>query len=196
MSAEVPWVADEAARQADERRLAALVGRRVVGTRYAELDYGDTLYPAWRGEGFDSLDYGLEIDLDDDTTWSFIWLQAGHNEGLLAFEGTLKPTQLRNDAGRFWDAGDGSGWASVVGRPIRAVEGAWLRHTWNVRGQSDLCVLTWVLHFDGDSAVVITLGDRDEDGSYRYSHENVAVFFSLDAARTRGVLVPGDPEAV
>jgi hypothetical protein len=199
VSGDVPWVADEAARGADERRVAALVGRCIARVRYVELDYADfggTPEPAWPGDGFDSLDYGLELDLDDGATWSFIWLQAGHNEGLLAFEGTLKPTQLREDAGRVWDVGGERGWASVLGRPVVRVEGAWLRHTWDCRGQSDLCVLTWVLHFDGDQAVVITLGDRDEDGSYRYSHENVAVFFSLDTARSRGVLLPGDPEAV
>lgn len=45
----------------------------------------------------------MELDLDDGATWSFIWLQAGHNEGLLAFQGTRVPTQLREDAGRVWD---------------------------------------------------------------------------------------------
>lgn len=112
VSSEVPWVADEAAKEADERRMAGLVGHRIERTRYVELDYAgldDTPEPAWPGKGFDSLDLGLELDLDDGATWSFIWLQAGHNEGLLAFEGALKPTQLREDAGRVWDVGDASG---------------------------------------------------------------------------------------
>jgi len=191
-------VADATARQADERRVAALVGRSVVAVRYVELDYSDgggTAEPLWGGEGFDALDFGLEFDLDDGTTWSFIWRQAGHNEGLLAYEGTLRPAQLMEDAGRFWDVGSDSGWSAMLDRPVQAVEGAWLRHQWDVRGESDLCVITWVLRFEGDRDVVITLGDRREDGCFHYIADNVAVFFSLDEAKRRDVLLPGDDQA-
>jgi hypothetical protein len=83
----------------------------------------------------------------------------------------------------------------VLGVPVQAVEGAWLRHRWDERGESDLCVLTWVLRFEGGRDVVITLGDRREDGSFDYIADNVAVFFSLDEAQRRGVLLPGDAEA-
>lgn len=207
MSREVPWAVDEAARASDEQRVAALVGRRVVGVRYFELPWselGGPPGPAWPGEGFDALDFGLELDLDDGSTWSFIWLQAGENEGLLAYDGPLQPTQLRQHPGRIWDVGEESGWRDILGRPVVRVDGAWLRYTSDVRGRfgrrfrrrSSLCVHTWVLRFAGDRAVVVALGERAEDGSYRYIHENVAVFFSLEAARSRGVLLPDDPQTV
>ena len=192
----MPWVADAAAREADERRVEALVGRSVVRTRYFEQDLGAPREPAWRADGFDSLDYGVELDLDDGSTWSFIWTQAGDNEGVLAFEGQLVGAQLREDGSYVVsDVSRDSRWRDVLERAIEAVEGVWVRHTWEPDGQSDLCVLSWVLHFAGGRGVVITLGGADPDaGTYRYSHDDVAVFFSLDEARSRGILLPGDPE--
>lgn len=81
MPADVPWVPDRAATQAEMDRVAALVGRTVVAVRYLELEY-ELPEPLWAGPEFDALDFGLELDLEDSATWSFAWLQAGPNEGV------------------------------------------------------------------------------------------------------------------
>lgn len=187
----MPWVADDAARRAHEARVAEMVGRRITAVRYFELGGPE---PEWPGADFDSLDYGLELDLDDATTWWFSWLQAGPNEGVLATEGRLVGTRLRDDMDfGIYDVTDRSGWPGVVGRPLEAVEAVWIRHEWDPpRDGTHLCVMTWLLRHSTEGVVVITLGGRSPDGSLSPSPDDVSVFFSLAAARRRCVFLPGD----
>ena len=49
-----------------------------------------------------------------------------------------------------------------------------------------------MLDFAGEREVVITPGDRHADGRFvPYSADNLAVFFSREAARRHGAPVPG-----
>ncbi|HEX8744023.1 MAG TPA: hypothetical protein VF712_12905 [Thermoleophilaceae bacterium] len=194
MDTDVPWVTNAADREAHEQRLAAMRGRRLEGVRYVAADE----WGLERGAGFDSADFGLELDLDDGTTWSFAWLQKGRNEGVLAVPRGLVGGELR--AGGEYEVADVSAdkdWRPLVGQSIEAVEAAWQRTEWwsgDERGWTDLCVASWVVHFASDH-VVVTLGRREEDGRYSWTHENVAVFFSLADARAHGIPLPGDTPA-
>src|SRR4051794_21330068 len=82
------WAANEAERTEIEARIARLHGERVRAVRYLEIAYDDG-QPHWSSDSFDSLDYGLEIDLDRGATWSVIWRQYDINEALLVYEGGL-----------------------------------------------------------------------------------------------------------
>src|SRR5687767_10597255 len=89
------WVSDEAERAHREQALRQhLTGRSIERVRYVEIRYEAPLEPMWRGASFDSLDYGLELDLDNATTWSIIWKQSGSNEALLVCPGPLTPSQI------------------------------------------------------------------------------------------------------
>jgi hypothetical protein len=44
---------------------------------------------------FDSLDYGLALDPDQDETWAFIWRLPSRDEGLLAYRGRLRSQLAR-----------------------------------------------------------------------------------------------------
>jgi hypothetical protein len=57
-----------------EARLKRLVGRSLRGVAYREIAY-DNAEPGWRAESasFDSLDFGLELHVDDGSIISFTW---------------------------------------------------------------------------------------------------------------------------
>ena len=178
------WVQDEAGRNREVERVHRLVGRSIVSVRYFEIVYpaGDA---AWHGDDFHALDFGLEIDLDNTTTWSFIWQQAGSNEALLAYEGQLVGNQLRADGVfQIWPVGESDQWQAVTRRPIAAVGSAW--EHWD----ADLCPVTWTLTVEGGGWVAVTLGTRDERGVFRGSHDDVAVFFDRSIAHAAGVTLP------
>jgi hypothetical protein len=195
------WVSSDAERHRQEEELRQqLVGHRIERVRYMELRYEGHPEPMWRGARFDSLDYGLELDLDDGTTWGLIWKQQGHNEALLVYPAPLVPTQLRAQADTaVWDVTDH--WGTAGPLAISTVTPTWMRHRFGPAvnqageqvasaGESDLCLVTLILTSDGGREAVITLGQREADGSYGHSHENVAVFFSVDEARHAHVLLP------
>lgn len=174
--------------------------------RYVEIQYDGPPEPMWGASNFDSLDYGLELDLDDTTTHSIIWMQKGPNEAILAAEGPLVGTQLLpSSAIAVWDVTDR--WDELGPRSISSVSAVWSRHVFGSAlnsagqqvapgGQSDLCLLTVILQaLDGREAV-ITLGEPDPDGTYRYVADNVSVFFSIEKARKARVYLPGGSDLI
>ena len=64
--------------------------------------------------------------------------------------------------------------------------------------ESDYCLIRVMLAGDNDRCAVVTLGDDANDGrgTFTYSADNVAVFFSVAAARDARALLPGDPDAL
>jgi hypothetical protein len=202
------WVRDEAERHRwDQALQKRLVSHRIERVRYVELSAtADSESLSNPPTTFDSLDYGLEIYLDDGATWSIIWKQQGHNEGLLVYEGTLVPSEIAADAGTV--AVDVTKrWETIGPLSISGVETVWTRHgigpTINSGGgqvtdvsESDICLQTLVMVAPNGREAVITLGQRRPDGGYTYVGDNLAVFFSRDEARAARVLLPGDQEAV
>lgn len=201
------WVSNDAERhQWDGELRRRLVGRRIARARYVELDYEGHPEPMWRGAGFDSLDFGLELDLDDGTTWAFIWNQRGHNEALLVYPGQLVPSQLCSDAHTaVYDVTDH--WHAAGPHVVTTVTPVWMRHRFGPAfsrageqvassGESDICLLTLVLTSEGARQAVITLGQREADGRYGYIHDNIVVFFSVVEAHNARVLMPRDPDAI
>lgn len=181
----VPWVATAEARGGEERRVAAICDQPLVGVRYFEIVYGDR-QPYWDGSDFHALDFGVELDLGTGHTWSFIWKQAGRNEGLLAFDGRLIGDQLISDGSfEIWDVAGHPLWQPLLGDSFTAVAAAWTQNP-----GADICPVTWVLTTAAGRAVVLTLGSRDTQGSFEGSADDVAVFFSLATAAEHGVLLP------
>jgi len=183
-----------------------LLGRELLAVRYVEIAYGP---PGWDSGAFHSVDYGVEFDTNDRLTLAISWEQRGHNETLRAFVGTVA-SQLRHDADvSIWDVSDL--WRSRFAGVVGGVETAWTKHRWGPSlggprwetqlddgGESDLCLITVVLHSADGGVVAITLGGdaADGHGTFTYLADNLAVFFSLADARAAGVLLPGDQNAV
>jgi hypothetical protein len=195
-----PWVVNDDERSRAEARLGSFVGRSIAAVRYTEIQSGQ---PAWSANGFDSVDYGIEFDLDDGSTWSVIWEQRGHNEGLGIRSEALAPARLLPDAETsVWNVT--SRWIEAVGPTIKAVNGSWQRTEFGpgrvvstgeqvaAAGASDLCLEAVAFDFEQGPAL-ITLGGAEPDGSFtRWARDNISIFFSLAAARSVGVPTPGE----
>lgn len=208
MPRRVGWVEDAAARDAEDARLECLVGDELVRVRYFGLQDEDPA--SWLGDDFDALDYGLELDLASGATWSCIWRRAGEEEALLVYPGPLRPHEIAPDHD-VAIADVTERWATRTGTRIEGARAAWRRHVWQdlVSGnplsrnplrrrlrwgaeqRSLLCRVALALEFDGGDGVVLTLGCRDESG-LTYSGDDVAVLFSVDAARAAGVALTSE----
>jgi hypothetical protein len=190
------WVKDDAERQARVRELERqLVGRRIVRVRYVEIRYADADQPAepqWGLASFDSLDYWLELDLDDHSTWCVEWQQAGDNESLRPAQGM---TTWGHDGPAVWDVTQH--WNARGPRSIASVTPVWMRLSTKVIWPkpsvrtADICLITLILSSGAGREAVITLGEH-RDGGYTAVHDNLAVFFSVADARQAGVSLPGD----
>lgn len=199
------YAADDAARRAIEHHLHRLVGRRIEAVRYVEVHHEGLARPTWRGAIFDSLDFGLEFDLDDGATWSVIWKQQDANEGLLVYPGTLVPTEICVDAHiAIWDAT--AHWHGRGPVTISRVTPVWTRHQFGPAtdwtghkvaeaGESDLCFETLILTAADGREAVISLGERDVNGRFQRTATNVAIFFARSDAHDARVLMPGDADA-
>lgn len=174
--------------------------------RYVELEYEA---PAWDAGRFHTVDYGIEFDLDDGGTWAVIWQQQGANETLLHYRGLICD-ELRPDADvSTWDVTEV--WQSGFGRRVDGVETVWTKHRWGPAfggarfetqlgdgHESDYCLITVLLASENDRCSVVTLGGDANAGrgTFTYLADNIAVFFSVAAARDAGALLPGDADAL
>jgi hypothetical protein len=182
------WVQDRRGRERATAELNRLVGRHVRRVRYFEIDYSEG--PSWPGPDFHTLDFGFELDvIEPDETWSWIWKQAGENEGLLVYDAPVRGDQLvAGSEYGIWDVSESPEWQPVLDQRIAAVDLVW------TRGGSDVwCVLTTTLRFDGGAEIVVTPGTRTEDGGFIGSADDVSVFFSRASAERHGVPVSRCP---
>jgi hypothetical protein len=152
---------------------------------------------------------GIELDLEDGATRAVIWQQQGANETLLAYRGVIRD-ELRPEADvSTWDVTNV--WHARLGGRVERVETVWTKHRWGPAfggprfetqlddGQeSDHCLITVLQTEEGDGCAVVTLGGDANDGrgTFEYLADNVAVFFSVVAARDAGALLPGDADAL
>jgi hypothetical protein len=117
------WVPRLEDRAAADARLSALLGRQLTGVRYIELGYDE---PAWDVGRFHTVDYGIELDLEDGATWAVIWQQQGANETPLTYRGLIRD-ELRPEADvSTWDVTNV--WQTRFGRGGDRLETVWTKH--------------------------------------------------------------------
>jgi hypothetical protein len=190
------WVTSSAeSRQREETLHEAFVGRRIERVRYFEIDYGLDEWLASAEGLFDSIDFGVELDLDDGTTWAFIWDMDGPDESLLVTSRILVSSQL-DPRHKVWDVTER--WSSRGEPLIFGISTSWLRHAigpsfdraGNQVGEayeSHLCMVAVSFAFEGGWDALIALGE-ERDGAFAFIPDNVSVFFSLENARRAGAL--------
>jgi hypothetical protein len=114
-----------------------LVGQRLAVVRYVDIDYrrdqvapdgegprhiieaGEWRDPTWRYPGFDSVDFGLELETESGSMFSVTWDPPSRYEGIGLREQPLLGTGVRADAAvAVWDVTRRSGWAALRGAEI------------------------------------------------------------------------------
>lgn len=133
------------ARTLDEQRERRLHGRRLVGlslarVRYVNIDYRrfdlapehqgprtivdecEWQDPTWRYDGFDSIDHGVELEAVEGRLFTVTWDSPGWTKGICLRENPLVGHAVVPEADvAVWDVTERSGWADVVGHPVRDV---------------------------------------------------------------------------
>ncbi|MDR7381711.1 hypothetical protein [Promicromonospora iranensis] len=169
------WVTNgaDAAMVTDALR-QVLTGRAVTAVRYADLDY-ESEHPYWHEGDRDTVGHGLELDLDDGSTWSVIWEQQGHSTGLGISAEPLIPNHLHQ--ARIWNVT--RHWRRRGPRTISQIETFW----WPERPPGDsgpssaLSLGGLVLHdFDRDRQASVVIDE----------HFDVRIYFSPSRARRDG----------
>jgi hypothetical protein len=207
---ELGRVLTSAERAGWEARLQSLVGERITGVRYMEIDNRDperfsseedpNRGPSWAADGFHGLDFGLELDFASGLQWWFTWqLPGGEGESLLAGSGRALTQEIQG--GRVWDVADVAPWSAVAEVPIANTQILW--DHWPAGAMTSSrelwCQTAYLLAFEEGTEIVIALGDQDfPSGSFRGSADNLAVFPSRDAAASCGFSFPpaADPGVV
>lgn len=186
------WAASQVEADARQQDANQLVGERVRAVRYFTLDYrrhgvhpelldsgprtisadSEWQEPTWLYDGFDAMDYGLEVATDSGAVFSLTWDPPGEREGI-----GLQPVQMlgsgvRDDADvAIWVVGDRApSWAPLVGGQVVAVD---LHYKpWDEKHGSLWCPHITLLGERG--RVEIVMGDS-EHGSLVPSADNIAV---------------------
>jgi hypothetical protein len=186
------WAASLAEADARRREADELVGARVRLIRYFTLDYrraelhpeligrgprviddeAEWAEPTWRFDGFDAMDFGLEITTDSDVAFSLTWDPPGDHEGIGLQPVAMIGSGVRRDTDvAVWEvAGRAEAWRALVGRPITGVELHYV--PWDIEPGSLWCPSITVRGETG--RVDIVMGDSC-DGVLVPSADNVAV---------------------
>ncbi|MEQ7129307.1 hypothetical protein ABN034_32910 [Actinopolymorpha sp. B11F2] len=185
------WAASDAEADARRRDANELVGQRIRAVRYYTLDYrrhelhpelidggpriidaeSEWNEPTWLYDGFDAMDYGLEVTTDSGAASSLTWDPPGDREGIGLQPVPMLGTAVRSDADvAIWEVGERTAsWTPMVGRRVTGVD---LHYVPWQEGHRSL----WCPHitFHGeDGHVEVVMGDS-KDGALVPSADNVA----------------------
>jgi len=115
--------------RAYEERFAALIGLRLSGVTYCEIDYeGDYGWDRSRAVGH-LLDFGLALQFEGGKAYSLSWDQEFEPYGLQMNAGPASSLVLPTANARFVDASSEAEWRPYLGREISELEVYWYRST-------------------------------------------------------------------
>ena len=172
-----------------ERRVEALAGGRVVRVRYHEIDYlnddGRPLaVPAWNGSpDFDSLDYGLDLTMDDGAVFHVTWGTEFAQYGV-----TVQTEPLHDvSAVRAWDVSASSRWATLVGKRITSADVFWSWFELADGSQRTEYPQDLRLTFEDGSHVYLSACEVREGGFRTGMADHITVFFGNEVAESHQV---------
>lgn len=188
------WAPDAEAVAERQAHVSRLVGQQLVGVNYFTIDYNrehlrpgdlgagpraivdavEQNDPTWRYDGFDSIDYGLELRTAGGELWSITWDPPGQDmEGIGLRAAPMLGVGVAVDADvAIWETTDSPAWSGVVGGTVQEVE---LRYMpWSPEAESLWCPRISLTI--GPRVLEIILGDADHpSGALVPSADNVAV---------------------
>ena len=105
-------------RERYENRMQSLVGETVDVVTYHEIDYFDNQYHFFDDPRFDSLDFGLGLQLSSGKEFSLTWGNEFYQYGVSLCDGQLSGPRTR-------DVSDSSRWEEVIGKELKEVKVSW-----------------------------------------------------------------------
>jgi|tagenome__1003787_1003787.scaffolds.fasta_scaffold20317623_2 hypothetical protein len=186
----LPWSASKAERLEIESASAAMVGARIARVHYCTIESDGSPEPT-HIEGFDQVDLGVELLMEDGRAFSGAWVLQGFtpddwkiygdNQGLSFGEGAFELRSPVHDT-KYFDVTESECWDSRVARRVESVETLWSAQedetyegVWAVR-----------INFEGAEPIALALGWISEQGEIDYHPKGIVVIFdSLVASQYR-----------
>ena len=142
------WAGTESQRDDQIERAKRLEGRNIVEVHYFTLDYGrmdnpsalkeprlvvnssELKDPLWRHDDFDSVDFYIQLDTDDQSIFTIGWDPPTSTESLWMREGSTGGEPFAESTSvAIWDVTGSRIWRSIVGGVVSSV---YLRYrAWN-----------------------------------------------------------------
>lgn len=167
-----------------ERTLQKLVGRTIQRVSYFEILYEDGK-PRWKQESdsFDSLDFGLQMNLDDSSTFSVTWGAEFTQYNLSIHQAPLG--FVDGESARQWDAQQRWRERGLLGTPIVGA-----RAIWRPADSPDGSDYPQDLRLELESGAVVVISAFESRGGEPNigMTDNITVFF--DEAEAQRMLLP------
>ncbi|MBX2822377.1 MAG: hypothetical protein KTR29_21965, partial [Rhodothermaceae bacterium] len=140
--------------------------------------------PQWHGSvDFDSLDFGLELEMKDGSIFYIYWGSEFHQYGVSILTETYQHTGLV----RIWDVTEYSRWNPLLGMTITSVDIAWNQLKFNDESTTPECPQDLRLTFENDKHVYISALEVWPDGNRDYMKDHITVFFSQTDAEAYNI---------
>lgn len=186
------WAASAGQVEARRREANQLVGQRIQTVRYFTIDYlrhelhpelvdcgprtveaeSEWSRPTWRYDGFDAMDYGVEVTTEAGDTFSLTWDPPGDHEGIGVQPVPMLGSGVHRDAYvAIWSVGNRvPTWATIVGLPLTAIHLHY--YPWDAERGSMWC--PHITFHSERGRVEVVMGDV-RDGVLVPSADNIAV---------------------
>ena len=169
-------------REEYDNRVHMLLGKVISKVIYYEVDYGDGLFHFFDDPRFDSLDFGLDLVLEEEERFAITWGDEFWQYGISVKPKPLVSVQWTD---RMLDVSTCSRWRLVLGKKIRSAEVSW---SWcEELGKPETRVYypqDLLLRFDEGRVMVISALEIREEDRPMGMMDNITVFDDLEMAKT------------
>ncbi len=163
-----------------------LVGRTIKKVFYHEVDYSDDKYHFFDDSRFDTLDYGLEFELDTGKFLFITWGSEFYQYGISIVDGRLSSIVTSS---RYLDVNKSKRWQNLISRRIDSLEIFWCwceksgNPGYRIYYPQDL-----LLRFEGNYDLVISALEIRDDDFAMGMMDNITVFDDIEMAKKHNCL--------
>lgn len=164
-----------------ETNARRLIGNTIVKVVYHEIDYRDNKFHFFDDPRFDSLDFGLELELGTGQFLSITWGNEFYPYGVSLIDGRFSTVVTQS---RFLDVSETNRWEGLLGRPVESVDIFW---SWSEKSSKPGTRIYYpqdiLLRFEEERVLVISALEIQADNNYMGMMDHITVFDDLDMAR-------------
>ncbi len=110
-----------------EKPIKELIGKSISDVNYYEIDYGE---PMWNETEFHSLDYGIEIIMEDKTAYYFVWGNEFTQYDVKFRKGNILSVFSPENGAKKYNVSDNPNWTELIGKKINRIQSYW--SYWNL----------------------------------------------------------------
>ena len=164
-----------------EKKTLLLIDNAITKVSYHEIDYGDGHFHFFDDPRFDSVDFGLEFELDSGELIAITWGAEFCQYGISLIIDALSTVQASS---RTRDVSSTSRWKPLLGKTIESADLFW---SWfEESGKQETRVYypqDLLLRFAGNSSIVISALEIRDGDWHMGMMDNITVFDNLEVAK-------------